>query len=553
LVHKHNYYPPQIVPPFSITTYLNLLKIKMTNSVFFLGRIYGLSILFIISCVLTTLSAQPEQQLKQQLRFNNFNHIHNMPNQEIFCITKDQMGFIWIGSTDGLYKLDATNNLHIYKKDQPSIEGGITSSAIRSLYADSKNNLWIGTVGGGLTKYHQPTNQWTTYQTNEADKNSISNNDVLSILEDSQGRVWAGTENGLNLYQADTDNFVQFLPNKKDANAISSRAIISILEDNQQRIWCSTWAGGVNLFLPNESGSIADSKFRRFNPSDDEVTHNVWKIYQDQQNRYWLGTTGGGVFLMQLPDEATDAISNQDWQPAFTQFKTNKKDPYSLSSNTVFDLKEDAFGYLWVATRNGLNRINLENLVDPTTPNRFERYFPSIHNQRAINAERIHTIYMDNQKIMWFGTANGVSQYNWYNNQFDNYLLFNNLQRKENILDIQVAQNKVWAGSDEHGLFSVNTDDGQLSNYKFGLLENSISSLYLHKEEELYIGTTKGVLKLNPITLAYEEYPIPTDLLAKNSYFEIANIVKDKKGRIWLATMIGLFQLDEKTGDYKAY
>jgi len=365
------------------------------------NKYFGIGLLLI---VLITFTSKLSAQLQQQSSFNNFEHIKNMPKQEVFCITKDQLGFIWIGSTDGLYQLDATNNVQVFKKEQPIIEGGLKSNAIRALLSDSKNNLWIGTTSGGLTKYHQSTGEWSTYQVSDADASSLSNNDVLSILEDSKGRIWVGTEDGLNLFQPDTESFIRFLPNKKDSTALSARAVISIFEDDEQRLWISTWAGGFNLFLPNER-NISKSQFRRFDPSEDEVTHNVWKIHQDARGRYWVATIGGGFFLMDLPKEITNDINYQSWMPDFIQFKNDDQDLNSLSNNAVFDIEGDDFGVLWIATANGLNSIHSNTLADPKMTNNFEHYFPNTNNQRSINSEKINFIYSDMVSVNTVGMA----------------------------------------------------------------------------------------------------------------------------------------------------
>ena len=508
----------------------------------------GIGLFFIaIIAFVNTLPAQ----LQQQFSFNNFDYIKNMPSQEVFCTTKDQLGFVWIGSTDGLYKLDATNTVQVFKKDQPAIKGGLGSSAIRALCSDSKNNLWIGTTTGGLTKYHQPTGEWTTYKTNPSDENSISNNDILSIIEDSKGRIWIGTEYGLNLFLPDTERFIQFLPDEKDTTALSNRAVISILEDHKQRLWVSMWAGGLNLLLPNEQ-DISESTFRRFNPSEDKVTQNIWRIYQDTQHRYWAASVGGGMFLMELPNEATNDRHQQNWIPTFTQFKNDKNNPNSLSNDMVFDIQEDAFGALWISTDNGLNRINVDMLADLNVANIFDHYFHDSNNPRAVNSERIYHIYEDDQNLLWFGGMNGISQYSWYGNQFENFLLFKN-KGKEKILSIQADQDHIWIGTNDKGLIRVNKTNGTLTSYHFGLLENPIHSLYLSNKKELYAGTVKGIQKINTITFQQESYPIPEELIRKSAHFAVNNIFKDKQGRIWMGTIAGLFRLDEQTSTYKAY
>jgi len=166
-----------------------------------------------------------------------------LPGNVVFEITQDYMGFIWMATNNGLCRYVNDREITLYRKED-QIQGGLQSNNIRSLYADKKGTLWIGTRHGGLTCFHQPSSTWKTFMHDPNDPSSISNDEILSILEDAQGRVWVGTENGLNLFDPETNQFRRFMPEKGNPNALQAKAVLSIYEDHLSRIWVGTWNGG---------------------------------------------------------------------------------------------------------------------------------------------------------------------------------------------------------------------------------------------------------------------------------------------------------------------
>ena len=112
-------------------------------------------------------------QIGDNIRFDNISNLDGLPNNSINSIVKDDLGFIWIGTNDGLCRYQGTNDVSIYRVNAPAIDGGIESNSIRTLFKDSKHNLWIGTRLGGLTKYDHSNDTWKTFRFDPNDANSM--------------------------------------------------------------------------------------------------------------------------------------------------------------------------------------------------------------------------------------------------------------------------------------------------------------------------------------------------------------------------------------------
>ena len=274
-------------------------------------------------------------QVNSKIRFTTINNVDGLPNNTVNAIAKDDLGFIWIGTNDGLCRYESSNHIKVFRANNPEISGGLQSSNIRSLYLDSKNNLWIGTRLGGLTKFHQPSGEWKTFRHDSNNSSSISDDEILTITEDSKGRLWVGTENGISVYNYETESFFSFKADKKNPHALQTKAVLTIIEDDKGWIWAGTWGGGLHLLTLPENGDLEKARFRNFVLNNRAKSKHVWKIFQDDQKRYWVGSRGAGLFLMQLPSNANNTFTNNNWKPNFHAFITDKSNTTGISLSLI--------------------------------------------------------------------------------------------------------------------------------------------------------------------------------------------------------------------------
>ncbi len=198
----------------------------------------------------------------------------------------------------------------------------------------------------------------------------LSHSSVLCIMQDSDGFMWFGTEDGLNRY--DGREFIVFHPDPAVSTAISNNIILSIYEDRAGRIWVGTNGGGLNLF-DRQKGTF--SGFRSDGDDSASISGNdVNGIFEDSKNQTWI-CTSNGLNVMKPPGEGRET-------PAFRAYFNEPENPDSLSNNDVSCIYEDKEGILWVGTSGGgLNRLQLTG-PDGATPV-FQRFTSKTHS-RAI-------------------------------------------------------------------------------------------------------------------------------------------------------------------------
>jgi len=229
--------------------------------------------------------------------------LNSLRENDISCIHQSQNGLLWLGTFDrGLYLTDPEGNMH-HKK--------ISSNAVQKIYEDKQGNIWIGT-GYGLNRINpsgkvihdgMSSFSFKVYFYNRDDPGTISNDDVVDILEDSSGNLWIATAGGLDRMDRKDDEFTHVLRDPEDLlkNDFSFNcSIVELFEDQDGYIWIGTTNCG--LFKYN----VKDSSLRSFqNIPGDTLTisdNNIRQITEAPWDRLWIGTSKG----LNILDRKTD-------------------------------------------------------------------------------------------------------------------------------------------------------------------------------------------------------------------------------------------------------
>jgi signal transduction histidine kinase/CheY-like chemotaxis protein/AraC-like DNA-binding protein len=204
---------------------------------------------------------------------------------------------------------------------------------------DEEKDLWVGTEKG-LNHYDKATGRWEYFTHDFKNRNTIGSNAVLSIMRDSEKRLWLGTWNGgLNLFDERTKSFRKFKHDLNNPNSIACDNIRKIVESRDHRIWVGTIGGGVSVYDPQEES------FTRFqeNPERNSLSSNwVVDLIEDHLGNIWISTT-----------EAVDLLNPQTGR--FTTFTHDPAKPKSINYNGATCLFKDSRNTVWIGTSNGLN------------------------------------------------------------------------------------------------------------------------------------------------------------------------------------------------------
>lgn len=519
-------------------------------------------LVFIIYYPVNIFALSPTKKIHQYVH-KSWQIEDGLPQNSVLSITQTNNGYIWLGTEEGLVRFDGVNFTVFDKQNTEAI----TNSNIGILLTDSKDNLWIGTKGGGLVLYKN--GQFSKFTT----ENGLKNNNVFSIYEDKKKNIWIGTKaGGLHLYK----NGKLKIFNKK--NEFSNNIVRTINEDRDGTLLIGTYGGGLYLY--------SNGKFIKAN-TENKLHNNIITITKYKNNTFLIGTDGRGLYLYKnkvstvfpsnnsMSNYKTRSIYNDNmgnlWIATLGNglvvYRKGKTIEFTtkdgLASDQVSCLYEDKEHNLWVGTKNGgLNMYRDGNITVFSTKD-------------GITDNDVRAVYMDNKNRLWVGTAKSGLNY-FLNNEFVTYEVknmlsysmitfiyrgiednlwvgtwvdglilnkdgkFTTLTTKNGLSDNDVVaiyeevRGKTWIGTFNKGLSLY--ENGKFTNYDIsnGLSSNAVTSLKKYKDGYMLIGTMGGGLNL------YKNGKI-TNFPAENklSNKKVVSLYLDKKDNLWIGTWGG--------------
>lgn len=179
------------------------------------------------------------QSLAQQKEYNfiNLDSKNGMSSNSVNAILKDNYGFMWFGTEDGLNRFDGINfTVYRHTESEPTSVGRGT---VMALQEDKDGNLWVGTTVT-LSLYNRNLNNFTNYDFSPYGW-------IRSLYAEQSGNIWIGTYTGLYYFNPKTKKMITFKANSTDKNKLNSDVILSIFEDHKSNIWVGT-SIGLHLF-----------------------------------------------------------------------------------------------------------------------------------------------------------------------------------------------------------------------------------------------------------------------------------------------------------------
>jgi ligand-binding sensor domain-containing protein/signal transduction histidine kinase len=218
---------------------------------------------------------------------HNDNDVNSLSNDAVISLYMDKEENLWVGTWSG--GIDVLSKDRKTYKHYNRYNGSLLSNNVHDIIDDNKGNILIATNGGGLNVYDTKKKKFSYYTHNISDS-SISYDVIIQLYRDSKDQIWIGTEgSGLDLLKRDTSghfSFVHYQYDPTDPNSISNNIVESIYEDSHQNLWIGT-SNGLNL-MDRESGT-----FTIFREEDGLPSNTINGIIEDNKGNLWLGTLNG--------------------------------------------------------------------------------------------------------------------------------------------------------------------------------------------------------------------------------------------------------------------
>lgn len=520
-----------------------------------------------ITLFLLLLLSLVQQVSSQNIRFENLTIKDGLSQSVVNCINQDKLGYIWIGTQDGLNRFDGSN-FKIFKHivNNPS---SLSSSYINDIEFDSKGMMWIATMNGGLNVYNPYRQFFYVFDEIEALKEGAINDilffeDYLYVATAKSGLIRINTSNNqmYDVFNAKTNKF----PSDK-INCISivngilwigTEGQGLVILDTQKKSWthissnmgnvglsdntinCIRQFGKERVFIGTNDGinvaSIAEA-FPQFNKlilKDNKVPIKISSILSmlpENDSTMWIGTGGNGLYkAVFLSSFSTNEVEI---------FLANDYSLKSIRSNIVNTIFNDITGSIWIGTQEGISYF------DPVKQG-FQTISYQFGSDKGLLDKNVWAIH-SNDTLIWVGTREGVTCVDTRSDKYYQYpFTSSNLNEPSNnsVFNINIdAKGTIWTCTSS-GLFKliIGDDKKEFSYLKVPFRtqqspwDDDICYRIKFNNNLAYVTCKKGLAVLNLKDLSYRFYennPIDLNSIANEA---VRMIHVDKNGQKWIVS-----------------
>ena len=420
-----------------------------------------------------------------------------------------------------------------------NIRQGLSQNSVYCILQDEQGFLWFGTQDG-LNRFDGY--KFKIFRNDPEDSTSLAGNWIFTLMQDQSGAIWVGTfHHGLSCFDLKTETFTTYRHAPDDSLSLPNDIVTTLAEAENGDLWIAT-AGGLSLRQPDEN------RFQNFPVQPPEIANCSSVIYSmalDSAGVLWLGTRSG---LWLFDTGQRRFLPGALWS-AFGAI---------LSEAKVYKVYLDKRGIVWVGTeKNGLFRIEPDS-------KKVTQFKQEPENPASLSSNFIADIYEDSFGQLWIGTFEGLDLFDRQTETFRQ--IKNDPKNSASLSDDHIRcifEDKsqiLWIGTEVGGANKLLLRDDQfhhLSNNpedSNSLSYNIITSIFEDRQGFLWCGTFRGLNRIdrmkNEVKRFFPESGNPESV----SDVMIGPICQDSRGNVWIGTIYrGLNKYNPETGKFTRF
>ncbi len=476
---------------------------------------------------------------------------------------QDHNGFMWFGTYDGLNRYDGYN-FKIFRNKLNSINS-LPNNRIASITEDTSKRIWIGTRSGAA-RYDEVTSTFTSINfipDGQKEPRKITTT-VNQILTGATGNTWIATDEGLLLYEQTRNAAIPIHLSGKTGH--SNYQVMSVEYDNAQRLWVYVRDKGLYIYNVNS---------KELDLVTAQIRNGIY-LKSDQKGNLWMGTDDGlfiyntasnsysklfacGNRIVYLNRYENILYISSDGHGIFKlDCNTQKIDPLfdpasgqKLTSICTYGVLKDNDGRLWIGTlRGGIN------LIDPEKT-KFRTITHDALNTNSLIDNFVTSSCEDVNGNLWIGTdGNGLSYWDRKKNTFTTYQHRdqNTASRSSNfITDILIDyKNEMWTATWGGGVQRFDTKTHSFKQFRCintALGKEDKNHFLLFQDKAKRLWT--GTCLEGGLYLYDREQQ--QFKLYDDALKNILAMYEDKKGNLWAGDFCSLILIDQINKQHKRY
>lgn len=502
-----------------------------------------------------------------------------LPNQKITALAVDKNNRLFIGTELGLAVV-AGDRSHV--DFYSNAVCGLGSNLIRALHLAADQTLWIGSTHSGLHAFNADTGNFQHWHIDLGAINSPADDDVLRIIDDQDGTIWAATLSmGLAKMNSDKQSFTVYRRDNQ-TGSLKSNSIRDLLVDTDNTLWVASDHGGLARFDAT-SGQFITQQYSPFNPAG-LSSNQVRSLFQDRDGNYWVGTFPNGINfydqrksrfkvftqhqnganhllsqgILAIHEDKTGTIwvgsegGLSQLNPndlSITNYTANPADPNALQFNAITSIAEDAAGFLWVSSwSGGLHKFDRQ-------ANRFKHYAPNNTQANSLPSPYAWQLAINKQGDLWisFSDRGALARFRPLSDDFEHFPHQADEENSPSADEIWALlpdkSGNLWLGT-RLGLDYFNLTSKQFSHFTLastntaGLNCATVLALMEASDGRIWIGTDGGGINIYDPKNNSFSYLTRQDGLPSGS---ITSLLQDPRGFVWAGTLNGLARIDTHT------
>jgi len=406
---------------------------------------------------------------------------------------------------------------------------GLPDGTVWSSLQDSQGFMWFGTEDG-LVRYDGQ--DLVLYAYSRGASRGLPGDFIYQIVEDDRHDLWVAIKGGgVARWNRSRDDFTVFRHDPRDARSLASDAVRALAIGPRGRVWIGTIDAGLDA-LDSISGRV--EHFRHDASPGALASDEINTLARDHAGNLWIGTSNG---LDELEAGAT----------TFRHFPLTTGDPHSLTSHDVSQVLEDPSGSIWVGTFDGgLGRMDRSgNIVQVF------RHDP--HRIDSLASDDVRALLVDRAGQFWIGTPAGLDLLDRSTGEIVHYR--HEGGDPESLRDSYVRS----IYQDDEGLVWIGTNTGGVSRWdprssEFGarrpawLGTRFVTAFADAPDDQIWISSMGGGLdRYDPETGRLQSLAALIGRRAALDEGRVMSLLSDRRGTLWIGTMrAGLYELDPR-------
>ena len=356
---------------------------------------------------------------------NDASDDRSLSNDLVYTVHQDRGGTIWVGTFRGLNELDPVTRKFVRHLMGPG-------AIVISIAEDRAGNLWVGTNGKGLSQLTKRARELKTYTLAGHESSRLH-----LAREASNGGLWTNPGDGDSIIYVDSTR-------RTKAWRLDVPDFGMMLPGRQGGLWLAT--RGKGLVLRDKAGTIF---FYQFNP----VGEPIWKndlgfIYQDSQGYLWVVLKPNNGLIRFDPNSRT----------IVRHYRHDPSNPTSISTSGVNSLIEDDEHFFWIATDNGLNR--LEPLTD-----KFTHWTHNPTDTTTLSSSIIQGLAEGYDGSLWVGTSLGVNRFDKKTGKVQRFFRGDGHLSNYTFQILKDGTGNLWVGYSNNGFSKLDVRTGRFTTF----------------------------------------------------------------------------------------